>query len=269
MSEPAPAFQFYPKDFLSDGNVAGMSLAERGAYITLLCICWRECSLPDDATRLARMVGATPKEFNKIWPAVRVCFTQQGDRLTHRRLDLERAKQDIYRKRQSNAGRASAEARLNQTPTMVEPRSNHGSTVVQPEGQPTGQPKSSLRSPVSDLLSARSVHTRPTSFESQQEDQALMNRAGDLLNRYAELFYEHRKGARYHNRMHIDFDKALGLVRTWEDDKRLEKLAVIVLTTDDEWIARSDRGFGVFASRASWADDRLSAWEAEQKAKTS
>jgi hypothetical protein len=96
-----------------------------------------------------------------------------------------------------------------------------------------------------------------------------MARAGELLNRYAELFYLHRKGARYHNRMHLDFDKALGLVRTWEDDKRLEKLAVIVLTTDDEWISRTDRGFGIFAARASWADDRLSAWEAEQQVKTS
>ena len=147
MSEPAPAFQFYPKDFLSDGNVAGMSLAERGAYITLLCICWRECSLPDDATRLARMVGATPKEFNKIWPAVRVCFTQQGDRLTHRRLDLERAKQDIYRKRQSNAGRASAEARLNQTPTMVQPRFNQKGNQLVNQNQ-----VSDLLSPISYLL---------------------------------------------------------------------------------------------------------------------
>lgn len=87
-------------------------------------------------------------------------------------------------------------------------------------------------------------------------------RAGALLTRYAELFYEHRKGARYHNRMHLDFPKACELVQTWPDDARLERLAVIVLTTDDEWISATDRGFGIFAARASWADDRLTAWEA-------
>jgi hypothetical protein len=35
----SPAFQFYPKDFLTDENVRVMSLQERGAYITLLCLC--------------------------------------------------------------------------------------------------------------------------------------------------------------------------------------------------------------------------------------
>jgi hypothetical protein len=91
-------------------------------------------------------------------------------------------------------------------------------------------------------------------------------RAGRLVERYAELFYLHRRGARYHSRIHLDFMKAQELVRTWADDARLEKLAIIVLESDDEWISHTDRGFGVFAAKASWADDRLAAWEAQQKA---
>lgn len=93
--------------------------------------------------------------------------------------------------------------------------------------------------------------------------EALRMRAGELVNHYAQLFYEHRKGARYHARPALDFPKACELVQTWADDARLEKLAVLVLTTDDEWIARTDRGFAVFAARASWADDKLRAWELE------
>ncbi len=106
-----------------------------------------------------------------------------------------------------------------------------------------------------------------TSSSSEEKEDALTMRAGDLLNRYAELFYEHRRGARYHARPALDFPKACELVQTWTDDARLEKLAVIVLTTDDDWISRTDRGFGIFAAKATWADERLAAWEAE-KART-
>jgi hypothetical protein len=104
---------------------------------------------------------------------------------------------------------------------------------------------------------------RTVSVLAETVEEALRLRAGALLQRYAELFTKHCHGARYHNRMHLDFDKALSLVRTWPDDGRLEKLAVLILTTDDDWIAGTDRGFGVFAAKASWADKTLAAWEAE------
>lgn len=94
-------------------------------------------------------------------------------------------------------------------------------------------------------------------------DDALERRAGALLDRYAALFYQHQRGAKYHRRDHLDFPKACDLVRTWTDDTRLEKLAVLVLTTDDSWIAGTDRGFAVFAAKATWADARLATWEAE------
>lgn len=99
-------------------------------------------------------------------------------------------------------------------------------------------------------------------------EESLAMRAGDLVERYETLFLEHRRGARLQRRPALDFDKALGLVQTWADDTRLDKLAVLVLTTDDEWISRTDRGFGIFAMKATWADDRLAAWEAQQKPRT-
>ena len=45
---------------------------------------------------------------------------------------------------------------------------------------------------------------------------------------------------------------------------RLEKLARLVLSTDDEFISRTDRGWKIFVLKASWADDRLRQWEAAQ-----
>jgi uncharacterized protein YdaU (DUF1376 family) len=109
--EKSPAFQFYPKEFLMDGNVAGMSLQERGAYITFLCYCWQEGSLPMDQGRLAQMVGTPLKAFLRFWPAVRVCFSEQDGRYIHRRLEKEREKQTLHRERASSKGRAGAQAR--------------------------------------------------------------------------------------------------------------------------------------------------------------
>ena len=67
--EPALAFQFYPKDFLSDEKQAAMSVAEAGVYIRLLSICWLERSIPDDVRLVSRMVGASPYVMQRLWPA--------------------------------------------------------------------------------------------------------------------------------------------------------------------------------------------------------
>jgi len=80
--------------------------------------------------------------------------------------------------------------------------------------------------------------------------------------RFTELYTLHRHGAHYHVKPSLDWTRICDLLTTW-NIARLEKLAVILLTTDDEWIAKTDRGIGVFVARASWCDDRLKAWELE------
>jgi 5-methylcytosine-specific restriction endonuclease McrA len=127
--------------------------------------------------------------------------------------------------------------------------------AVRFKSEPRSEPKSSLS--ISGYGSGSSV-------SSSEKEDALTMRAGRLLEHYAELFYQHRRGARYHGRPALDFPKAQEIVRTWTDDARLEKLAILVLTTDDDWISCTDRGFGIFAAKATWADERLAAWEAEQ-----
>ena len=93
----------------------------------------------------------------------------------------------------------------------------------------------------------------------------IAERAGRFVERFEALYSEKRKGAKYLRRQPaLDWDRATKLCQTW-DDARLEKMAVIFLTTDDEWISGTDRGFAVFASKATWCDDRLTAWEAKRK----
>lgn len=107
-------------------------------------------------------------------------------------------------------------------------------------------------------------HSARASAPLHDPDPKLSERAGRLLERYTELFTELRKGARTrltHNRH--EFDEACELVKTW-DDARLEKIMRVILTTDDEYISRTDRAFRIIAMKASWADDRLRQVEAER-----
>lgn len=149
-----------------DGNVAGMSLQERGAYITLICICWFDQSLSADPQRLANTVGLPYRAFAKLWPTLKVCFDEVDGRLVHPRLEKEREKQSEYRRRQSDRGKASAASRS----TGGQPEGNHGSTTVQPGPQPEGNRKATEtptggqpegNSPISDLRSPYSVPSEP------------------------------------------------------------------------------------------------------------
>lgn len=94
-------------------------------------------------------------------------------------------------------------------------------------------------------------------------DRAITERAGTLLERYDVLYSEHRRGARHRARPSLDWQEACDLCRIWPSDARLEKLAVIFLTTDDPWISSTDRSFMLFAKKVTWCDDRLTVWESE------
>lgn len=236
-----------------------MTLEQQGAYRNLLDeATLRGGPLPNDDRILAKACGDA-----KRWPKLRTVLlarftlTAEGwrnetlDEVLHeskRRADKQRR----WRLKRGNAGGNEA--------------GNRG-------GSPDPDPISGSYKEQKDLTMANHVsepsdHVRTSTYSQRPPpaapaSDALALRAGHLLERYAELFILHRKGARYHNRMHLDFQKACDIVQTWPDDARLEKLAVLILTTDDDWISRTDRGFGIFAAKASWADDRLAAWEAK------
>lgn len=121
----------------------------------------------------------------------------------------------------------------------------------------------------SDLVSLSRAYKEQQSgqLKSPLEDETIANRAARLIQRYGELYRQHRGNAKlkqFRTRPTIDWQEACSVVATW-DDATLEKLMVIVLTTDDEWISRSDRSFRVFAMKASWADDRLKQWQQRQE----
>lgn len=105
----SPAFQFYAGDWLRDQTVKLMSLEERGAYITLLASCWVDGSVPNEPAKLARICDCSEDDMNRIWPALRPCFSlkkrNDESRLTNKRLESERNKQRKWRKRQSDSAK--------------------------------------------------------------------------------------------------------------------------------------------------------------------
>lgn len=129
-----PSFQFYPKDLLSDRNVAIMSNAQLGGYLKLLCYMWQDenCTLPNDEELLQKLSGLNSDELR----VVQGCFNlvePNNNQITHKRLQEERMKQDEWRAKSRKGGLESAKSRL-----------KGGSRVVQPKGNTSSSTSSSI-----------------------------------------------------------------------------------------------------------------------------
>jgi hypothetical protein len=94
-----------------------------------------------------------------MWPAIGQCFIEKDGVLVHKRLDRERAKQETFRHRQSEKGKASAVVREgNRTSTEMQPDLNRNSTVVEMDTQPKSNSAiCNLQSAICDLQTAVST----------------------------------------------------------------------------------------------------------------
>ena len=144
-----PAFQFYADDFLA--GTMDMDQAEVGAYIRLLCVQWNRGSLPVEPSRVARLAGGSVSDH------VLGKFPTCDDGLRrNRRLEVEREKQAVFRKKQREKGILSGMARR----TTVEPRLNHGCVSVGTEREPETNSPSPSPSP-SPLPTPESISKLP------------------------------------------------------------------------------------------------------------
>lgn len=103
-STKSPAFQFYPKDFLSSSKVRKMTLAEIGAYIVLLSTYWLDGGLPNDHAELAGILRITDTQFGRLWTGrpLGQCFVERNGRLVNERLERERKIQADFRRKQKD-----------------------------------------------------------------------------------------------------------------------------------------------------------------------
>jgi uncharacterized protein YdaU (DUF1376 family) len=133
----SPAFQFYPRDFVS--GTATMSLQEVGAYMRLLCYAWDAGSVPAEGDERARIMVCSKAQERDLWKKVGKKFVLENDVYLNERMEEERRKQSEYRRRQSDKGKASAASRL-------QPEGNHGSTTVEARLDSGSNPTSTLLS---------------------------------------------------------------------------------------------------------------------------
>lgn len=90
----SPAFQWYPRDYISSTRVTMMSLVEEAIYRKLLDYCWLEGSVSADPQRILRLIGKEA-DIDSV-REVLTMFTKHSDdesRLVHDRLEIEREKQ--------------------------------------------------------------------------------------------------------------------------------------------------------------------------------
>jgi len=167
----APAFQFYPSEFLSSSKVQRMSLIEVGIYTKLLCHCWLDNGLPTDTKKLARMVGMRPAQFEHLWPNVLAeCFYERDGKLHNFRQDKERKKQVDYKKTQAANGAKggrpkkptaiSGLSEIKPTKSEGEPkkRSLSPSLSPTPVERPTDAQRARVRGPLHDTSHRNHAH---------------------------------------------------------------------------------------------------------------
>lgn len=96
-----PFFPFYPRDYTAD--TMHLSLAEHGAYLQLMMLCWNSpnCQIPADVTWIMKRLRCTPGEFeNHVEPVLKEFFLQSdnGKYLINARLlrEYEKASKAYY-----------------------------------------------------------------------------------------------------------------------------------------------------------------------------
>jgi len=138
-----PAFQFYPADWLSSQRVSLLTLEEEGAYIRLLCYCWKNGELPNDMKQLAQLIGKGGSVL--LATKVATMFQADGCRLLHDRLDELRSEREQWVEKSRKGGLASAAKRAKQRETG-ETDSKGGCNLVGDCLQPKGNTSSSSSS---------------------------------------------------------------------------------------------------------------------------
>jgi uncharacterized protein YdaU (DUF1376 family) len=259
-STKSPAFQFYPKDYLSDAKTRVMTFKQRGMYWDLVSHCWLEKGLPADPKEIARILGITSvaRFVKDDWPIIARCFrqTESGDH-QHPRLEVERRKQDDFRESARSAGKASGNARrLNDRSFSVQRNTNGKATEDERKGNgtPNGRATEGQRkpnSPISYLLSPS------VDQDQERERDTHAERAGNFIEAYRELHQRYR-GVAYLGNPVQDYQQAQYLVAAF-DDAMLEKLAVYWLNDTDDFASQGTRSLAKLRSRASKYAEELKA----------
>lgn len=151
----SPAFQCYPAELFNDEAVKLMSNREFGIYWKLICHSWTEKSIPADLEKLAVIVNEDPRDFESMWPKMSFKFRKKRDRLLHKRVERERAKQKQFSQEQSMRARQIGSPKMAQNGPKTAPPSEPDASRTQ-AGYGSAGLKPGMASPSSSSSSASS-----------------------------------------------------------------------------------------------------------------
>ncbi len=191
----SPAFQFYPKEWLSSMDIMLMTPEQEGAYIRLLCICWEsgDCSIPDDDKQLSMLSRLGEGWFKGSSTVVRNKFISHPYKpgfLTNERLLKEANKQADWARKCSAGGKKSAEKRASQQSKTND--SKGSSRVVEGYLGNSTNYSSTLQSSVSNL------HTPVLPPTPKRDDEVAKVRDWSAeFEEFWKAYPDHRKDNRY------------------------------------------------------------------------
>jgi len=148
MSE-LPFMQLYVSDYL--GDTRHLSCEQHGAYMLLLMTMWNaHGSLPDDDTKLARMVCLSVKKWRGIKADVMEFFAVSDGVVTHPRLSRELQKSERQSESRASAGAKGGAAKaLNYN----KPRLANGIAGTQHLPEPYRKERATLLVPTESAVS--------------------------------------------------------------------------------------------------------------------
>lgn len=236
-----------------------LPLEARGLYREMLTQAWRRGGhLPQDPDAIRRAVGCTPGEWRRSWPKIEKYWQVSGEFLTNKtqlaviqtamsihESAVTRGRQGGLQKAQNRVARLARRQKPSQSPATA----GHLADGYPPSPSPS--PSVQDRSPVHGGEAKTPLHGGPEVHA--------------FLAYFCETYPAKRAGAKYLVRTAVDVPQVKRLLATYGLE-RLKKLALVLLTTDEDWISDTDRGIGILSLKAAWLDDRLAQHEARRRA---
>jgi uncharacterized protein YdaU (DUF1376 family) len=133
MAKPDVWMPLYVADYLAD--TSHLTVTEHGAYLLLIMHYWRNCGLPADEGKLARIVKCTAKEWAQIRDTIAEFFDEDW---SHKRIDEELASARASIERNRINGRKGGRPKKGNPPGN--PEETHRVTQTEPSGYPKHNP---------------------------------------------------------------------------------------------------------------------------------
>jgi len=147
---PAPAYQIYPSNIMSNINWRTMSLEQRGLMITLQFECWVNGSVPSNPETLAKLLLIGDSSLKDLLSnEVMSFFDIRDEKIVCPELA---AYKDILDKRRSKQSEGGKKGQIIKKNKQLDDEEFENYSKIDSEGQPQGQPS---RDPEGSLVENR------------------------------------------------------------------------------------------------------------------